>query len=66
MDIKPFVKYRKYLHQHPEISGDEHETAGYIKKQLAKISSDFVLHQVANTGVLAILKTEKQGKQREG
>lgn len=62
MDIKPFVKHRKYLHQHPEISGEEDKTANYIKKQLAKISSDFVVHQVANTGVLAILNTKKQGK----
>ena len=45
------VRLRRYFHQHPELSGEEHETAAAIERELDKIG---VAHRrVAGTGVCA-------------
>lgn len=61
MDIEPFIEYRKYLHQNPELSNDEKETSKYIQQQLKEICPSVEIHQVAENGVLAIFKGEKIG-----
>jgi amidohydrolase len=47
--------YREYMHQHPELSYQEHQTMGYIAEQLTKIG---IPHEtgVAGTGVVGIIR----------
>ncbi len=52
------IAYRQHLHQHPELSYQEHETMKYISKQLDAIGIE---HQtgVADTGIVAIIRGEQ-------
>lgn len=55
-----FVAVRRYLHQNPELSFQEHATCSFIRKQLQAIGiADMV--SIAGTGVLATIK----GKQND-
>ncbi|MGM0478598.1 MAG: M20 metallopeptidase family protein [Bacteroidota bacterium] len=49
------IAYRQHLHQHPELSYQEHETMKYISQQLDAIGIE---HQtgVADTGIIAIIR----------
>jgi len=48
------IEWRRYLHQHPELSNREYHTAEYIAGYLKKLGLD-VQTGVAKTGVVAIL-----------
>jgi len=67
MDIKKMIDgekllvWRRYLHQHPEISFEEHESTRYIIEQLEKYPG-IEIHRPAKTGVVAVLKGGKPGK----
>ncbi len=52
------IAYRHHLHQHPELSYQEHKTMQYISKQLDAIGIE---HQtgVADTGIVAIIRGEQ-------
>lgn len=55
------IKQRRYLHNHPELSGQEIQTANYLKKQLAKYHLPLI--EVPNsTGFILVLETGKPGK----
>ncbi len=54
------VAHRRYLHQYPELSNREFETAKYLAKQLRKLGLE-VETGVAHTGVIAVLKGGKPG-----
>lgn len=47
--------YRRHLHQHPELSYQEHETMKFVAEQLTKIG---IPHQtgVADTGIVGIIR----------
>lgn len=54
------IQWRRYFHEHPELSNHETETG----KKIADILTSFgleVQYPVARTGVVALLKTNKQG-----
>jgi len=51
---------RGYLHENPEISGKEFETAKYIQAELEKMG--LPVTKVRGTGLYAILDTKRQGK----
>jgi amidohydrolase len=51
---------RGYLHEHPELSGKEFETAQFIRNELKKLKLPVV--SVPGTGFYAILDTGKPGK----
>lgn len=51
---------RQELHQHPELSGEEHETRKRVRKFLERVP-EFTLVEIADTGLLAIWKTGKAG-----
>lgn len=54
-----FVHVRRYLHQHPELSFNEHQTSKYIRQQLKEIGIEHI-QTVAETGLLATIHgTEK-------
>jgi len=49
------IEWRRYLHQHPELSNRERNTAAYIEKHLRSLGLE-VKSGVAKTGVVGILK----------
>lgn len=55
------VQQRRWLHQHPELSNREFETAKYIAKQLRALGMQ-VETGVAHTGVVGVLKGGKPGR----
>lgn len=53
--IEEVSTWRKHLHSHPELGFDEHHTAQFVAERLQ--SFGITVHtQVANTGVIGILK----------
>jgi amidohydrolase len=54
------VKWRRHLHQNPELSNREFETAKYVAKHLRSLGLE-VQTGVAHTGVVAKLKGGKKG-----
>ncbi|ALR99957.1 peptidase M20 [Enterococcus silesiacus] len=55
------VKWRRYLHRHPELSFHEVETAKYIQKVLADFPN-LEVSSLTENSVIAILKGNKPGK----
>ncbi len=53
---------RHYLHQYPELSGQETETADYIAEQLQSLAPDQLIRGLGGTGVAAIFDSGKAGK----
>jgi len=54
------IKWRHHLHEHPELSNREYETAEYIATHLKSLGLE-VQTGVAHTGVVAVLKGGKDG-----
>ncbi len=54
-------RIRRYLHQHPELSFEEHNTAKFIEKELEQIGITET-KRVATTGITFELKGKKPGK----
>lgn len=60
-EIKPeLINWRRYLHQHPELSNREYNTAAYVAAYLKKLGLE-VQTGVGKTGVVGILKGGKPG-----
>lgn len=55
------VEWRRWLHQHPELSNREFNTAEYLARELSNMGLD-VETGIAKTGVVALLKGSKPGK----
>ena len=55
------VADRRYLHSHPELSFQENHTMQYVSARLTAMG---ISHrtQIAKTGILAEIKSEKPGK----
>ena len=45
---------RNYLHEHPELTGEEYETVKFIMAELEKMGADYV--EIPNGGVLVTIK----------
>src|ERR1041384_5016260 len=59
--VEPHViKNRRFIHEHPELSGQEVETAKFVAKHLKELGID-VETGVAKTGVVGVLKGGKPG-----
>ena len=54
------VEWRRYLHQHPELSNREYKTGEFVADHLRALGLE-VKHPVAKTGVVAILKGARPG-----
>jgi amidohydrolase len=52
------IDWRRYLHQHPELSFEEHETAAYITDQLKNLDAIEISHPT-ETSVMGRLKGKK-------
>lgn len=62
--MNDILTLRKYLHQNPELSGFEFETAKTITAFLKKYSPDELLENLGNgTGIIAVYHPEKEVKQ---
>ena len=60
IDLRAF---RRELHAHPEISGEENETAKRVLAVLNKLKPDELLTGVGGTGILATFGTSEKGPQ---
>ena len=54
------VEWRRYLHQHPELSNREYKTGEFVADHLKALGLE-VKYPVAKTGVVAILKGARPG-----
>lgn len=54
------IQWRRHLHQNPELSNREFETAQYIEQHLKSLGLE-VKTEVAHTGVVGILRTNRPG-----
>jgi len=60
-DLEPkIIEWRRYFHEHPELSNQETKTGEKIANQLKALGLE-VQYPVAKTGVVAILKGGKSG-----
>lgn len=57
-DVK---NWRRYLHQHPELSFEEVHTAKFIEEKLVSFGLE-VQTQIGGTGLIGVLKGAEQGK----
>jgi metal-dependent amidase/aminoacylase/carboxypeptidase family protein len=55
------VEDRRYLHAHPELAFEEHETARFVAERLRALGIE-VHTGIAKTGVLGVLHTGRAGK----
>ena len=55
------VAIRQYLHAHPEVSGNEHNTQKYLLGLLEELNTDNV-QQVGGTGILVTFKGNTAGR----
>ncbi len=60
--MEELIQLRKFLHQNPEISGNESKTAQHIIDFLSKYKSNQVIKNIGGQGVLAIYKGKETGK----
>ena len=55
------IKIRRHLHAHPELSGEEYQTANKIADYISRYSPTSIIQHVGGTGVLAIFDSGKKG-----
>ncbi|MEC7258116.1 MAG: M20/M25/M40 family metallo-hydrolase, partial [Pseudomonadota bacterium] len=60
-DIRDLTAFRHELHQHPELSGEERETARRVCDKLADSAPDTVLTDVGGHGIAAIFDSGVPG-----
>ena len=60
-DIRDLTAFRRELHQHPELSGEERETARRVCDKLADSAPDTVLTDVGGHGIAAIFDSGVPG-----
>lgn len=60
--MEELVSLRHFLHQHPEVSGYEEETAKKIKSFIDQYSPDLVEEQVGGHGLLFVFNGHEPGK----
>lgn len=61
-EIAPgLVADRRYLHEHPELGFQEHETAKFVAERLRSLGFDEVTTGVGKTGVVALLRGTAPG-----
>ncbi|MCW8842878.1 MAG: M20 family metallopeptidase [Rhodobacteraceae bacterium] len=56
--------WRRYLHQHPELLYDVHETAAFVVERLKGFGVDEITPGIGKTGVVAVIKGKSDTKGR--
>lgn len=59
--MEELIAMRRYLHQHPELSGEEQATQAYLLNLLGKLDTD-KLTPVAGTGILVTINGRQPGR----
>jgi metal-dependent amidase/aminoacylase/carboxypeptidase family protein len=54
--------WRRYLHQHPELAFDCHETAAWIVSGCARSGWTKSIEGIAKTGIVALIKGRGRGR----
>ncbi len=62
LDIEDIIKFRKLIHQNPELSGKEKNTAERIKGFITKFNPDETISGMAGNGIAFIFKGKLEGK----
>ncbi|MEX2336462.1 MAG: amidohydrolase [Fulvivirga sp.] len=60
-EIEELISFRKELHAHPELSGEEKETAKKVVAFLKKCNPSQTITSLGGHGVVAIFDSEKEG-----
>lgn len=55
--LEPTIQNRRYLHAHPELSFQEHETVAFVAAKLDELGISY--QPMANTGLVALIKGDK-------
>lgn len=58
------TQWRRYLHQHPELMYDVHETAAFVVEKLRGFGVDEITTGIGRTGVVAVIKGRTDSKGR--
>lgn len=58
------TKWRRYLHQHPELMYDVHETAAFVVEKLRGFGVDEITTGIGRTGMVAVIKGRTDTKGR--
>lgn len=61
LDIAELSDWRRALHEHPELSGAEHQTAATVATAMAELGADEVVTGLGGTGVAAIFSGAEPG-----
>lgn len=59
--MEKVIKYRRHIHQYPELSDEEVKTAAYIKEILKEYEVPFV-DKIARNGIVAYIKGNNEDK----
>lgn len=60
-DIVELTEFRRMLHRHPEVSGQEAQTAQFVQTALASLGPDTVLSDLGGHGVAAVYDSGNDG-----
>lgn len=55
------VQLRRFIHQHPEISGDEQETAAFLLSKIRNLKPTAILKDLGGNGFLVVFDSGKEG-----
>lgn len=61
MNLHNLSALRRYLHQNPELSGQEFRTSHFIAQMLSKCNPDMLKTMVGGTGVVAVFNGKAKG-----
>ena len=63
-NAREITKWRRYLHQHPELMFDVHETAAFVTDKLRSFGVDEITAGIGRAGVVAVIKgrTDTRGR----
>lgn len=56
------IEYRRTIHQHPELSYQEHDTSAFVAARLSEMGGLEVKERVFGTGVVGLLRGKHEGR----
>lgn len=59
--LDQLVKWRRHLHQHPELSFEEVETSRFIAEEMGKLENVSAIERLTPTSVVVVFKTGRPG-----
>ena len=61
MDTQKLISFRKEVHQHPELSGEEKETARRVRQFISENNPDEVIEGIGGHGIAFIFSGKADG-----